>query len=104
MMTKHDQPLICELPALELATRKQHLLKMLYPHIQEIKPLPDGCAWRFEGSDDRWAQLADFVRQERQCCAFLRFQLIAEPQNGPLWLEATGPQGTRAFLETMFAP
>jgi hypothetical protein len=38
---------------------------------------------------------------ERQCCPFLRFELKVLPANGPIWLELTGPEGTRDFLRTV---
>ena len=40
-----------------------------------------------------------FVDLERRCCAFLRFELTVEPGGGPVWLELTGPPGTREFLQ-----
>ncbi len=44
------------------------------------------------------ALLGEFIQLERQCCPFLRFQLTVEPGGGPIWLELTGPPGTREFL------
>jgi hypothetical protein len=38
------------------------------------------------------------VDAERQCCRFLRFTITVEPDGGPIWLELTGPPGTREFL------
>jgi hypothetical protein len=45
--------------------------------------------------------LATMIDAERRCCPFLRFQVLAEPDNGPVWLEVTGPAGTRDFLEQL---
>ncbi len=41
------------------------------------------------------------VAAEHQCCRFLRFQLTVEPADGPVTLDVTGPDGTRAFLEEL---
>jgi len=41
------------------------------------------------------------IDAERRCCPFLRFQVVAEAGNGPVWLEVTGPVGTRQFLERL---
>lgn len=103
MSPENETPIACTLSTEALAERRHDLLAHLCPHIQEAKPLDSGYAWRFDGSQERWTQLSAFVQAERQCCSFLRFQLTAEPENGPLWLEATGPAGTRAFLDALFA-
>jgi hypothetical protein len=42
------------------------------------------------------------MRLLRQCCPFLRFAITVEPGNGPIWLEMTGPEGTKEFLATTF--
>jgi hypothetical protein len=48
--------------------------------------------------------LAQLITFERECCPFLRFSLRLEPANGPLWLELTGPEGTKVFLQSLFSP
>lgn len=97
-----DLPVACTLTDQDLAAHRQHLLAALFPYVEAQEPLDDGYAWRFGGSDERWADLVAFVQFERRCCSFLRLQLIAEPQQGPLWLKATGPPGTKAFLAALF--
>jgi hypothetical protein len=41
------------------------------------------------------------IETERQCCRFLRFQLTVESDEHTIWLEFTGPPGTREFLAGM---
>ncbi len=41
------------------------------------------------------------VSAERQCCRFLRFGITVEPDNGPVFLELTGPPGTREFIAAL---
>ena len=48
-------------------------------------------------------ELAQLIVFERECCPFLRFNLSVEATNGPLWLELTGPDGTKAFLQSLFS-
>jgi hypothetical protein len=43
-------------------------------------------------------QLVEWVSLERQCCPFFRFQILWEPQNGPVWLCLTGPKGVKDFI------
>jgi hypothetical protein len=38
------------------------------------------------------------VEAERHCCRFLRFTITVEPDDGPVTLDFTGPQGTREFV------
>ncbi len=64
----------------------------------------DGYALRFPG-EARWlATLAEFIRFERACCPFLRFELHAEQQDGPLWLRLRGPVGVKEFLAALLPP
>jgi hypothetical protein len=59
---------------------------------------------REQSSDHGWQMLAiddpagDAVEAERQCCRFLRFAIVVEPDGGPIALQLSGPTGTRAFL------
>ncbi len=42
--------------------------------------------------------MATTIAAERRCCRFLQFVLTMEPDEGPVWLEVTGPPGTAEFL------
>ena len=42
--------------------------------------------------------IARAVEAERHCCRFLRFGITVEPDGGPVFLELTGPRGTREFI------
>ena len=49
--------------------------------------------------DDRLlGDVARAVDAERQCCRFLSFTIIVNPDGGPITLDLTGPEGTREFL------
>jgi hypothetical protein len=43
---------------------------------------------------------AEFMALERLCCPFLNFVLEIEPDQGPLWLKLTGPEGVKQVLQT----
>ena len=69
----------------------------------EVKELPDGYSYRFP-PDSAWiAELANLITLERQCCSFLRFKINIEPGAGPIWLELSGPEGTRDFLDSILS-
>jgi hypothetical protein len=56
----------------------------------------DGVRLRF--SADAWPLIAETIEAERQCCRFLRFDVVVEPDGGSIWLTLSGPPGTREFL------
>ena len=93
-----ELPVACTLTEPELAARRAGVLAAIRRDQLEARWLPDGVALRFAPAADRLAALAAFVDLERRCCAFLRFRLTVEPGEGPIWLELTGPPGTRDFL------
>lgn len=66
-----------------------------------MRDLDSGYALRFAPEDALLPDLATLIDLERQCCPFLTFDLKVLPANGPIWLELTGPEGTRDFLRTI---
>ncbi len=70
---------------------------------EEVRELPDGYALRFPGEGGWLATLAELIRCERECCPFLRLELHAEQQDGPLWLRLRGPAGTKEFVVGLLA-
>jgi hypothetical protein len=93
-----DLPVACTLGPAALKARREGLLAEVFSRAQAIEDLPDGCRLRFAAAGDIVPLLARAVDAERQCCRFLRFQMIVEPDDGPVTLELTGPPGTREFL------
>ncbi len=93
------QPIVCKLNPPEFQKRRTEVLQKLKKQIREQKTLPNGYALRFEGSEQRLEDVMQLLRFERDCCSFLTIKLIAEAGNGPIWLELTGPEGTKAFIK-----
>jgi hypothetical protein len=52
--------------------------------------------------DETLALIARTVEAERHCCRFLRFGVTVEPDDGPVFLDLTGPSGTRDFVSALF--
>ena len=101
-MEHTELPIACELTEAEFQQRRAGLLKTVKNGVLETKDLTDGYAYRFP-SDSPWlATLTQLITVERECCPFLRFQLRLEPADGPIWLELTGPTGTKDFLTSIF--
>lgn len=60
-----------------------------------------GFRWRFSPQADLVREVGAVIEAEHRCCRFLRFHLLVEPGDGPVWLEVTGPEGTDDFLSTL---
>lgn len=95
-------PVACTLSETELHERKATTLQDLLERVQKTMDLGAGYGFRFDASDDTLARILTMIRQERKCCRFMQFELKVLPDGGPVWLTITGPDGTKAFLETLF--
>ena len=93
-----DRPIVCSLDAASLAQRRAGLLGDLLRSAARRSDLPGGLRITFEPSSATLDLITRAIDAERQCCRFLRFQLIVEPDLGTFVLELTGPAGTREFL------
>jgi hypothetical protein len=88
-------PIICTLTDEQLRERRAGSLDRLAATVVERRELENGIALRFEPSAETLTLIAEVIDAERQCCAFLGFTLTVDSANGPVWLELTGPPGTR---------
>ena len=101
-MDVNDLPIACNLTAPELQERRRKLLQRVRAAALEAKEIEDGYAYRFQSNDSLLADLATLVQLEHQCCPFLKISLIVEAGDGPIWLELSGPPGTKEFLTSIF--
>jgi hypothetical protein len=94
-------PIACNWGALTAEQRKRQrtLLVQLRTDVKEIRELDDG--YTFEHTPDRAMLLAiaEFVANERLCCAFIEFGLTVERDGGPVWLRITGEGEAKRVLE-----
>ena len=97
-----DLPIACSLTAPELQARRTEVLQKARAAALEVRELDDGFAYRFPSNDSLLADLATLIQLEHQCCPFLKISLIVEAGNGPIWLQLTGPSGTKEFLKSVF--
>ena len=93
-----ELPIACTLTPEALRTRREVLLMDLVERAVRREDLSDGLRLEFAVSGDTIDLIARAVEAERHCCRFLRFAMIVEPDSGPLFLELTGPPGTRNFM------
>jgi len=101
-MESVNLPVACSLTGPELQERRSRVLRKVGEAVLEVKDLGNGYAYRFP-ADEIWiTELANLITLERQCCPFLRFKIRIEPAQGPIWLDLTGPEGTKDFLNTIY--
>lgn len=61
--------------------------------VEEVIELEDGCELRLP-PESKWIEEAGkLIAGDRQCCAELRFELIAEADPGPIRVRFLGPEG-----------
>jgi hypothetical protein len=93
-----DLPVACRLAESDLRARQGGVLEHMRGVAKEVKDLESGYAFRFAAEDGLLPELAEMIEQERKCCPFLKFKFLVEPAAGPIWLDITGPEGTKTFL------
>ncbi len=95
-------PVACSLMDSELQERRRNVLQKVRSAVSEVKETANGFIYRFP-SDGAWVkELADLVELEHQCCPFLKFSITVEAGDSPVWLEISGPEGTKEFLNEVF--
>ena len=96
-----EQPgLACRLVGPEFAARKERITRELFAHVERVDELADGFAFRFPALEPWPNKVIDFIAAERECCPFFRFEVVFEPNGGPLWLRMSGENGAKTFLES----
>jgi hypothetical protein len=96
-----ELPIASTLTPQALQARREGLLMDLVRRTVRREDLTDGLRLEFAPSGDTIALIARAVEAERHCCRFLRFGITVEPDGGPVFLELTGPAGTREFVSAL---
>jgi hypothetical protein len=91
-------PVACTLSPEALHERRDGALHDLREKAREVRETANGYSLRFPASDGLLDELMKVIQMERKCCAFLRFSLMVTPGEGPVWLELSGPEGTKELL------
>ncbi len=100
--TEEETP-VCALSPADLARRRQAIDRDLFRHVEEVRELADGFAYRFPSLDPFPEAASAFVAAERRCCPFFTFELVFEPHDGPLWLRLRGSASHKRFLRDQLA-
>lgn len=83
--------------------KRGEIVNVVLDNIKQVKAVDKGYGLRFSPDGESLLLLSDWIYVERLCNPFLRFVLKVESNNGPVWLEISGPAGTQDFLKSEFA-
>ena len=96
-----ELPVACTLTPEALRARREGLLMDVVRRAEHREELSYGLRLQFAPSSETIALIAQAVNAERHCCRFLRFEITVEPDGGPVFLDLTGPSGTRDFINAL---
>jgi hypothetical protein len=88
----------CKLTSPELRERKATVLASLKKQVVEKKELDNGFAYKFTNSQAILDELNSFVKDEKECCDFLSFEITTSPDKKETWLKISGADGVKDFL------
>ncbi len=99
----NNVPLVCNMDVFTPAERESHIQNtlQLYQTVQDIREAENGYEFLFPYTTEL-AKLTEFISKEKMCCPFLEFTLRIEPNEKPVSLTLTGPEGTQEFLRNEF--
>jgi hypothetical protein len=91
----------CDMSAIPLASRTQHIAitKEVFGAAQAIRELPNGYAFQLPNVKGLLMKIAAFIDNERLCCPFFSFTIEVEPAGGPIWVQLTGCDGVKPFIQ-----
>ncbi len=76
------------------------LVGVVLDSIKQVKELENGYGLRFGPGLQDLILVTNWLRLERVCHSFLRLNLRVESNSGPIWLEISGPAGTKEHLKS----
>ena|SRR5215468_5363449 len=93
-------PIACNLDALDRAeqARRAELARSVVGRARRAVETADGFALQIEDVPALIGDALEWVRLERRCCPFLRFELAFDTDAGPVWLRLGGGPGVKDFL------
>jgi hypothetical protein len=101
-MTMQERNLVCTLTAADYRDREAAWLK-LGAHVMASAPIPGGLAFTFAPALGLGDSLAELVRLEAECCAWMAFEMAESPDGIRLTITSNGEDGERGIREA-FAP
>lgn len=97
-----DTPIACDLSVLDDPKHHKTETASLFAEREDMRVVSDGVALRFPSTMDYAQRILRFIRGERQCCPFLTFEMIFEPEEQGLWLVLGGDEQAAAYIQNQF--
>ena len=97
-----ERGIACSLAPAELGKRTESLSRFAGEALSSTE-LDDGFALVYSFADETVARLVEAIVFERRCCTFLRFELVFEPQQGPVRLRIRGPEEAKDLIRPLLA-
>jgi hypothetical protein len=88
----------CNLLGRKFAERKEAISRERFAHADRVEELSDGFGYRFPAAEPWAAKVLEFIAAEKQCCPFFTFEVVFEPNDGPLWLRLRGSKSIKDFV------
>ena len=76
-------------------------IKICLGAVEESNELQSGYSFRFPGGYEWATRLAELCRQQQKFCPVLVFKVIRGSNNGPNYLQATGPNGAKQLIRSL---
>ena len=102
MHSSFHQSLVTSFPDPTLSLRREMLVTGLFKYMAEIQELEDGYAFKFRRSELLIRRIADYIVFEGQHSPQLTFVLIAEPNDGAVWLQVRGSESEKEHIRTTY--
>ena len=102
-MDKDHITILCTLNDAEFRERERDVLQKIKASVLSTHETESGYAFRFPSDDVAFAALNEFIVLERRCCPFLDFKMTVPRGEGDIFLELSGPEGAKEFIEANFA-
>ena len=98
---ERESPFACVMEAIEPSKRQQHIAttKFVFAAVNEIRELPNGYAFHLPNESEMLRRVGDFISLEQLCCPFFGFTLEVERERGAVWLQLTGREGVKPFIQ-----
>jgi hypothetical protein len=85
-----------------LALRREMLVTGLFKYVSDIQEIEDGYAFKFRRSELLIRRIADYIVFEGQHSPKLTFTLVAESNEGPLWLQVRGSESEKEHIRAAY--
>jgi hypothetical protein len=83
--------------------KRTEMIGVILDSIKQVKELEKGYGLRFGPKDEDLLLVTDWIYIERYCNPFLRFTFRSESNRGPIWVDVSGPDGTKELLKSDYA-